>query len=141
MKFVTTAVEDRRKLTVSQIEKIVEQWSEMLKTLKTVLEERLEAKGYLHCVIREKYNTKNKELRIGDTRDVVKRMILFKNKSDYNPNTEYGRFMKDFTTYSFDFKNKHDDANDSVALFASETIIQKGRMSKPIPIDRREYGI
>lgn len=110
-------------------------------SLKTVLEERLEAKGYLHCVIREKYNTKNKELRIGDTRDVVKRMILFKNKSDYNPNTEYGRFMKDFTTYSFDFKNKHDDANDSVALFVSETIIQKGRMSKPIPIDRREYGI
>ena len=49
--------------------------------------------------------------------------------------------MKDFTTYSFDFKNKHDDANDSIALFTSETIMKRGRISKPIPVDRRKFGI
>lgn len=110
-------------------------------SLKTLLDDRLKEKGFLHCVIREKFNTKNKEQRIGDTRDVTKRMILFKNKSDYNPNTDYGKFMKDFTTYSFDFKNKHDDANDSIALFTSETIMKRGRISKPIPINRKDYGI
>lgn len=110
-------------------------------SLATLLTERLEKKGITTCYIREKYNTKNKEQRIGDTRDVVKRKIKFKNKTDYFPNTDYGRFMKDFTTYSFDFKNKHDDANDSIALFASETIINRGRSSKPEPVDRSLYGL
>lgn len=110
-------------------------------SLKTLLDDRLLVKGYIGCVITEKFNTKNKEQRIGDTRDVAKKLIRFKNKSDYNPNTDYGRFMKDFTTYSFDFKNKHDDANDSIALFTSEIIMDKGRLSKPIPLKRSDYGI
>ena len=49
--------------------------------------------------------------------------------------------MKNFTTYSFDYANKHDDAPDSLALFTAETIIGMGIVSKVVPINRADYGI
>lgn len=110
-------------------------------SLKVLLEEKLKAKGYNLCIIREKYNVKNKEQRIKDMRGHMKANILFKDKSLVKPNTDYGRFMQNFTTYSFDYPSKHDDAPDSLALFTSETIIGLGLINKVTPIDRKEYGI
>ncbi len=49
--------------------------------------------------------------------------------------------MKNFTTYSFDYPNKHDDAPDSLALFTSETIVGLGIINKALPINRQENGI
>ena len=110
-------------------------------SLKTLIEERLQNKGYNMCIIREKYNVKNKEQRIKDMRGHLKRNIVFKDKIRVKPNTDYGRFMKNFTTYSFDYPNKHDDAPDSLALFTSETIVGLGIINKALPINRQEYGI
>ena len=110
-------------------------------SLKSLLEERLQGKGYNMCIIREKYNVKNKEQRIKDMRGHLKRNILFKEKTRVKPNTDYGRFMKNFTTYSFDYPAKHDDAPDSLALFTAETIVGMGIISKVVPISRQEYGI
>ena len=110
-------------------------------SLRVLLEEKLKEKGYLLCEIREKYNTANKEQRIIDNRGIVKRRIIFKEKSKYYPNTDYGRFMKNLNYYSFDYPNKHDDAPDSISMFASEIILGTNKISKPIPIDRRQYGI
>lgn len=110
-------------------------------SLKTLLEEKLESKGYNLCIIREKYNVKNKEQRIKDMRGHLKANILFKDKGLIKPNTDYGRFMKNFTTYSFDYANKNDDAPDSLALFTSETIIGFGITNKVIPLNRTDYGI
>ena len=110
-------------------------------SLKTLLEEKLESKGYNLCIIREKYNVKNKEQRIKDMRGHMKANIIFKEKNLVKPNTDYGRFMQNFTTYSFDYANKNDDAPDSLALFTAETIIGVGLVSKVIPLDRKEYGI
>lgn len=110
-------------------------------SLKVLLEEKLHKKGYYMCNIREKYNVKNKEQRIKDMRGHIKANILFKDKTIVKPNTDYGRFMKNFTTYSFDYANKHDDAPDSLALFTSETIIGLNIINKAIPLNRRDYGI
>lgn len=110
-------------------------------SLKTLLEEKLKAKGYLVCTITEKYNTVNKEQRIKDARGDIRNFIVFKDKKMYRPNTDYGRFMKNLTKYSFDYPNKHDDAPDSLALFRTEIILDRGRPSKPKPINRARLGV
>jgi len=110
-------------------------------SLKTLLEEKLKAKQYYLCNIREKYNTANKEARIKDNRGIVKSRIKFKDKVKYLPNSDYGRYMKNLNYYSFDYPNKHDDAPDASSMMASEIIVGGNRISKPIPVDRREYGL
>ena len=110
-------------------------------SLKELIEEKLNQKGYNLCVIREKYNVEKKEIRIKDMRGHMKRLIRFKDRNVVFPNTDYGRFMQNFTTYSFDYPNKNDDAPDSLALFTAETIIGVGLVSKALPINRKEYGI
>lgn len=110
-------------------------------SLKTLLEEKLKAKEYYLCEIIEKYNTVKKEQRIKDSRGIIKKSIVFKEKRMYKPNTDYGRFMKNFTTYSFDYANKHDDAPDSMAMFTNEIILDKARLNKPKPINRASLGI
>ncbi len=110
-------------------------------SLKTLLDKMLEEKGYYNCTIIEKYNTAKKEKRINDTKGLILRKIVFKEKKDYKPNTDYGRFMKNFTTYSFDYPNKNDDAPDSMALFTTEIILNGARPSVPKPINRAILGI
>jgi len=88
----------------------------------------------------KKYNVKNKEQRIKDMRGHLKANILFKGKNLVKLNTDYGRFMQSFTTYSFDYANKNDDVLDSLALFIAETIIGLGLINKVIPLDRKDYG-
>lgn len=110
-------------------------------SLKTLLEDRLKAKGYVNCEITEKYNTVKKEQRIKDARGDIKKFVVFKEKKMYKPNSDYGRFMKNLTTYSFDYPNKHDDAPDSMALFRTEIILDRGKPNKPKAIDRRKLGI
>lgn len=110
-------------------------------SLKTLLEQKLNEKGYNFCEIIEKYNAPKKEQRIKDARGIIKKFVLFKNKKDYKSNSSYGRFMKNFTTYSFDYPNKNDDAPDSMAMFANEIILGRGKPGKPKAIDRSRLGI
>ena len=110
-------------------------------SLKTILTERLEKRNYFLCEIIEKYNTKKKEQRIKDMRGIVKKCIFFKERRMYTPNSDYGKFMKNFTTYSFDYPNRNDDAPDSIAMYAEEIILGKTKLNKPKGIDRRLLGI
>lgn len=110
-------------------------------SLRSLLEGKLQERGFNNCIIREKYNTKKKEDRIKETRGHIKKNIMFKDKNLIKPNSDMGKLMKNFTTYSFDYPNKHDDAPDSIALFVSETILKNGAISKPIPLRRSDYGI
>ena len=110
-------------------------------SLKPLLQGKLQERGYLDCEIIEKYNTQVKEKRIRDMRGIIKRRIKFKNKQDYKPNSDYGRFMQNFTTYSFDYANKHDDAPDSMSMFAKEIILGNARVSAPKGLLRSMLGI
>lgn len=106
-------------------------------SLPTIIEERLHKKNYYLCEIRVKYNTQQKEQRIKDNRGIVKERIKFKNKTDYLPNSDYGRFMDNMSKYSFDYPVKHDDAPDSISMMASEIILNKSVLPKAVACVRR----
>jgi hypothetical protein len=109
-------------------------------SLAKVIGDKLKAKGH-SCEIITKYSTVKKENRIRDMRfDVVTR-IMFRDKKTIKPNSDYGRFMKNLTTYSFDYPNKHDDAPDSICMCASELIVGRSKPNIPRGIDRRLLGI
>lgn len=109
-------------------------------SLKELLLKKLKDKGYVSIEIIEKYSTGKKEDRIKNTRGIIKRQMWFKSKNIVNRNTEYGKFMEDFTNYSFDFANKHDDAPDSLALYTSDIILGRGVLANAEGIDRNILG-
>lgn len=106
-------------------------------SLKTLLDDRLKARGVYWCKILEKYNTVKKETRIKDNLWTILTLIIFKDKSIVKPNTDLGRLMDNITKYSFDYPNKFDDGPDGTALYASEIILGKSILNKPKPIRRR----
>lgn len=110
-------------------------------SLKALLDKMLEDKGIYYCTITEKYNTVKKEKRIKDNQGTLRKLIYFKKKSNYKPNSDYGRFMKNLTTYSFDYPNRNDDAPDSATLFVTEIILERGKPNKPKPLNRSLLGI
>ena len=70
------------------------------------------------CSITTKPTETNKETRIIVNSNWVKEHILFKDKSLYVRNSDYGRFMNGLLTYSVAGKNPHDDVPDAMANFA-----------------------
>ncbi len=110
-------------------------------SLKALLDKMLEDKEIYYCTITEKYNTVKKEKRIKDNQGTLRKLIYFKKKSNYKPNSDYGRFMKNLTTYSFDYPNRNDDAPDSATLFVTEIILERGKPNKPKPLNRSLLGI
>lgn len=109
-------------------------------SLAALLQGKLEEKGYFLCEIIPKYSIKNKEQKIKDMRGIIKRKIIFKDKSLYTANSDYGLFMKNLTRYSFDYANKHDDAPDSLAMYAEGLIVGGGLRSRPRAISRADLG-
>lgn len=109
-------------------------------SLKMVLETKLKEQKYFLCDIVEKYNTEVKEKRIADARGIIKRKMVFKDPSLYSRSSDYFAFMDTLTKYSFDRPNKHDDAPDSLAMFAKEIIISRSMTNKVKAIDRGRLG-
>ena len=70
------------------------------------------------CSITTKPTETNKETRIIVNSNWIKEHILFKDKSLYVRNSDYGRFMNQLLTYSVAGKNVHDDVPDAMANFA-----------------------
>jgi len=109
-------------------------------SLKSIIELKLKEKNVDFCTITEKYNTAKKEVRIKDMRGVMLRKIVFKAKGTVSPNSDYGRAITAFTTYSFDYANKNDDAPDSLALYTSEIIIGKNIKNEIKAVNRSALG-
>ena len=70
------------------------------------------------CNITTKATETNKETRIIVNSDWIKRHVLFKEKEDYSPKSDYGVFMSQLLSYSVAGKNVHDDVPDCMANFA-----------------------
>lgn len=81
------------------------------------VEELVRAKGG-RCHITKKYTTQNKETKIIVNSDWVKKHVLFKDMSEYEPKSDYGVMMSFLCSYTQLGKNKHDDAPDALAMFA-----------------------
>ena len=70
------------------------------------------------CNITTKATETNKETRIIVNSNWVKRHVLFREKEDYLPKSDYAVFMSQLLSYSVVGKNKHDDVPDCMANFA-----------------------
>ena len=81
------------------------------------VEDRIRNMGS-RCNITTKPTETNKETRIIVNADWVKKNVLFKDKSKYAPNSDYGTFMKWLLSYSVTGKNAHDDVPDCMANYA-----------------------
>jgi len=81
------------------------------------LGELIRAKGG-KTSIRIFYSANNKNVKIITYSDYVMKHFIFKDPSQYSPNSEYAKFMKDLFSWTQTGKNKHDDAPDAVAMLA-----------------------
>lgn len=80
------------------------------------------------CSARYKFNCTNKITRMENARDNIIRDYYFRDFRKMDRNSQYYKFMKEFTTMTRSGKVKHDDAPDSVALFENE---MRGNVRKP----------
>lgn len=84
-----------------------------------------EAGGY--CNITQQYTTQNKETKIIVYAPWVKEHVLFKDKSMYTANSDYGTFMGMLLSYSVAGKNPHDDPCDVLSSFAKWKTVPEAR--------------
>ena len=105
-------------------------------SLKEVLEKKLQERDYSGCVIYEKYSTVNKEIRINDTKDLVKDKIVFPKKSKFGRNTEMFKALDQLNSYTFNFPNKHDDMADSISLFGDQIILGNAIPQRAVAVKR-----
>lgn len=81
------------------------------------VERLVKAKGG-RCHITKKYTTQNKETKIIVNSSWVKEHVIFKDITEYEPKSDYGVMMSFLCSYTQFGKNKHDDAPDTLAMFA-----------------------
>ncbi|MCK4328312.1 phage terminase large subunit [candidate division WOR-3 bacterium] len=70
------------------------------------------------CLVKTKVTTRNKETRILMKAAFIKEYFVFRN--DYEPGSEYDRFMQSLTSYLKAGTNLHDDANDATTGLAED---------------------
>ena len=137
--FTRTATKDMYEAIV---EKIIEHHiitivieSNVTSELKQNLEAILRTKNANFCEIIEKYNTIPKLTRIENEKHIIKKQLVFPEKTMFGINTEVGRFMDNLTTFNSTGANPNDDAADSCALFGSEIIEENSQPQKAEPLD------
>lgn len=81
------------------------------------VEKAIEKRGG-NTVILTRYTTANKETKIIVNSGWVKKHCIFKDKSLYKKNSDYGKMMKFLTSYSVEGKNRNDDVPDGMAMYA-----------------------
>ena len=81
------------------------------------VERLVKAKGG-RCHITKKYTTQNKETKIIVNSSWVKEHVIFNDITEYEPKSDYGVMMSFLCSYTQLVKNKHDDAPDTLAMFA-----------------------
>ena len=137
--FTRTATKDMYEAIVNKIIEhhiitlVIE--SNVTSELKQNLELILGVKNANFCEIIEKYNTIPKLTRIENEKHIIKKQLVFPEKTMYGINTEVGKFMDNLTTFNSTGANPNDDAADSCALFGSEIIEENSQPQKAEPLD------
>ena len=68
--------------------------------------------------ITKKRTTANKLTKIITNSDYIKKRFYFKDKSQYEPDSEYGKFMNELFGFTHMGRNLRDDAPDSLSMLA-----------------------
>ena len=77
-----------------------------------------------------------KTTRIEVESDHILKHFYFKDKSLYQPASEYGQMMREFTTYTRNGKVPHDDAPDGMSLLSHEI---RNTVSRSVEVIRRPW--
>lgn len=85
------------------------------------------------------YSGNNKNVKIISYADYVKKQFIFKDKSLYSSQSEYGKFMSDVFAWTQTGKNKFDDAPDVLAMGAQ--MLQDLSLTSVKILDRRTLGL
>ena len=109
--------------------------SNVTSELKQNIERIMESKGLTPPEIIEKYNTEQKSARITNESHIIKKRLVFPEKTMYGINTDIGKFMDNLTTYNSTGTNPNDDAADSCAMFGSEIIEENSQPQVAVALD------
>lgn len=92
-------------------------------------------RGKSTCMITDKMNMTNKETRILMNAGYIKEFFYF--REDYEPGSDYDKFMRALTSYIKLGKNRHDDAPDAITLLADTIKYKTG--SAPLPQEHYNF--
>lgn len=116
------------------IELVIE--SNVTSELKSNIDKILKANGIYYCIIREKYNCENKQVRIELEKGNIIRQLVFPKQEIIGLQSEMGKFMNNLTLYNSNGNNVNDDAPDSCAMFCHEIIDGGSKPQRVKPIWR-----
>ena len=91
--------------------------------IETLIQDKLRQQGYTSCVIEEVYSTEPKDRRIMAAEGDIKARIIFPQYGMYAQSNDIGKAMMNIYGYTYTGTVAHDDAPDSVALFAKRFIM------------------
>ena len=91
--------------------------------IETLLQDKLREQGYTACVIEEVYSTEPKDRRIMTAEGDIKSKMIFPEYNMYAPSSDVGKALLNVYGYTYNGKVAHDDAPDSLALFAKRFIM------------------
>jgi predicted phage terminase large subunit-like protein len=110
----------QRKITRLYVERNTEE------CIETLLQDRLREQGYTACVIEEVYSTEPKDRRIMSAEGDIKAKMIFPQYNMYAPSNDIGKALLNFYGYTYTGTVSHDDAPDSLALYAKRFIMGGG---------------
>ena len=96
-------------------------------TLYMIIKQKLEYKGITNCDIKTIYATANKQRRIADMAETIKRRIIFPSALCAPVKSEMGNAIYMLTQYSDDTSNRHDDFPDALSQFCNTYIVNQKR--------------
>lgn len=88
-----------------------------------LLEDALKKRGYTSCVIEDVFSTEPKDRRIMVAEGDIKSKMVFPQYGMYAPSTDIGKALMNVYGYTYVGAVPHDDAPDSLAIFAKRFIM------------------
>lgn len=99
-------------------------------SLANILNNKLLFMGITYCEISEVYSTVNKETRIFEDENIIKKQIVFPRRDMYSNSSMMGNFMTHIISYKYKGAD-YDDSIDAVCLFIDKFIKEKYKLAKP----------
>lgn len=92
-------------------------------SLANLLIKMLKEQGIYFCEVTKSFTTKNKDLKISNMAETIKKNMSFPKITHYGASSQMGKFMKYFTSYTYLRKNDYDDSADALAMYAERFIL------------------
>jgi predicted phage terminase large subunit-like protein len=105
--------------------------------IETLIQDKLREQGYTSCVIEEVYSTEPKDRRIMAAEGDIKARLIFPQYGMYSQSNDIGKALMNFYGYTYTGTVAHDDAPDSLALFAKRFVMNATRRYGKVTTFRR----